>query len=247
MVTAAGEHHVGHRFRPSFFFWMTVVMAVFVFSGFAFTYLQPMATGALPSLPPIVHLHGVFFFGWMILLVLQPALVNSGNVRLHRSIGTFGIVVATGVIMIGTMITLMFGGATPLETANYYDLMYLGLTAVLGFAVLFTAAIRQVRQPDNHRRLILFATIPLLPPGINRLYQVTLELDALPVLGTYLTMSALAVAILIFDWRTLGRISKASMFGAGVVIGLQLLHVPIANSAAFADLCGYLTGLVYYR
>jgi len=30
------------NFRPSFFFWMTLLMAFFVFSGFGMTYWYPM-------------------------------------------------------------------------------------------------------------------------------------------------------------------------------------------------------------
>jgi hypothetical protein len=76
----------------------------------------------------------------------------------------------------------------------------------LGTAVLFTLAIRQTRNPANHRLLILFATIPLLPPGVNRTYQVLFQLDYLPVLATYLTMAAIAAALLVHDWRTNGRL-----------------------------------------
>jgi hypothetical protein len=108
-------------------------------------------------------------------------------------------------------------------------------------------AIRNTRKPDYHRRLILFATIPLLPPGINRLYQVTMSLPNVPVLATYLTMDAIVAAMLIYDLRSLNRISGASIVGASVVVGLQLLHIPIANSDAFAVVCRVLGDLMYYR
>jgi hypothetical protein len=89
--------------------------------------------------------------------------------------------------------------------------------------------------------------IPLLPPGINRTYQVLFQLDYLPVLATYLTMSAIAVAILVQQWRTTGGISTTSKIGAAVVFGQQLLHVPITRSDAFADLATFMASLVYYR
>ena len=79
------------RFRPSFFFWMTLAMAFFVLGGFGMSYIVPMGEGTFPPAPPIVHLHGLIFFSWMILLVTQSALVGAGNVRLHRSLGTWGI------------------------------------------------------------------------------------------------------------------------------------------------------------
>jgi len=247
MATTMTAGAVRRGFRPSFFFWMTVAMACCIFSGFGLTYWAPMATGTLAKLPPIVHVHGLFYSAWIVLLVTQASLIGAANVAMHRTLGTFGIAIATGVLFTGALITVLFGRATPTNTPFYYDLMYLGLTAVLGFGALFTLAIRRTRIPAQHRLLILFATIPLLPPGINRFYQVTFSLNYLPVLATYLTMDALVATILIHDWRTNRKLGGVSMLGTSVVLALQLLHAPIAHSAAFADVCGVLTNLVYYR
>lgn len=235
-------------FRPSFFFCMTILMAFFVFGGFGLTYWQPMATGTLNPLPPVVHLHGLFYSTWMILLVVQSFLINVKNVQLHRTLGTFGIAVATGVIILGMLITILFGRFQSADPPpDYYNLMYLGVAAVLCFSSLFVLAIRNVRNPDNHRRLILFATISLLAPGINRLYMVPFSLASLPLPAMYLTLDVLIAAILIYDWRTMGKISTASITGATIIIIPELLHAPIAGSDAFSGLCDILTNLAYYR
>ena len=41
-ATIAGPRAVV-RFRPSFFFWMTLAMGLFVFGGFGMSYLVPLA------------------------------------------------------------------------------------------------------------------------------------------------------------------------------------------------------------
>jgi hypothetical protein len=79
------------------------------------------------------------------------------------------------------------------------------------------------------------------------MYQVVFQLDYLPVVATYLTMAAIAAAILVYDRRTLGKFSTASVIGASVVYAQQLLHWPIANSEAFAGVVSFLRGLIYYR
>lgn len=249
MASAIPTTAVRRSFHPSFFFYMTVGMAFFIFGGFGLTYWGPMATGTLEPLPPVVHLHGLFFFSWMVLLVVQSALVNARNVRLHRSLGTFGIGVGTGVILMGALITLLSiaPSVVPEPAPDDSQLVYLSFTAVLCFAALFVLAIRNVRSPDNHKRLILFATINLLPPGVNRLYMVSLGLSRLPVLATYLTLDAFAVAMLLYDWRTSGRITKASVIGAAFVFGPQLLQPFIVDTAGFDGLTQALAGLVYYR
>lgn len=247
-MTQAITASARRSFRPSFFFWMTVVMAFFIFSGFSLTYWMPMATGSLAPLPPVVHLHGLFFFSWIVLLVIQSALINVRNMQLHRSLGTFGIGIGTGVLLVGTLITLLSVRASVTNPSpDNNSLTYLSVTAIVSFAVLFVLAIRNVRTPDNHKRLILFATINLLPPGVNRLYMVSLELTRLPLLATYLTLDALAIAILIHDWRTRGKLSAASLTGAAFVFVPQLLQPLIVDSAAFASVSALLAGLTHYR
>lgn len=247
MSTVLSEYTGRLFFRPSFYFWVALVMSFFIFGGFSLAALERYLTNDPTHMPPVVHLHGVTFVSWMLLLMTQTYLINVRNVALHRSLGTFGIALGTAVLFTGGLISLLgmrFGNP---DAPFYYDLMYLSVIALLGFGCLFTLAIRQARKPENHRRLILFATIPLLPPGINRMYQVVFQLHYLPVLATYLTMAAIATAILVHDWRTTGRISNASKIGAAVVFGEQLLHVPIVRSTAFVDFTSFLSSLIYYR
>ncbi|MDT8398883.1 MAG: hypothetical protein RQ899_09755 [Pseudomonadales bacterium] len=234
--------------RLSFFFWMTLLMAGFVFTGFGMTYWLPLARGSFPPAPPVVHLHGLVFSCWMILLVVQAWLVKVRNITLHRSLGTFGIALATAVIFMGALITLLSGAAnrdTP--GPNYYDGTYLGIMAVLGFGVLFTLAIRTVRTPAVHKRMMLFALLPLLPPGIHRVYMVPLGLSTFPLLPMYLTLDAMAVAILVHEWRQNGRIGLYSIIGAGWIVLQQALHYPLTHSPAFADFLYVLTGMMHYR
>lgn len=232
----------------SFFFWMTVVMSAFTFAGFGITYWRPMTTGAMAPLPPIVHMHGFLFSGWMILLMVQSLLVNIKKVKLHRSLGTFGIAVATLVWLFATMLTILPSDPTGQSASEqYFTLEYLSVSAVVWFAVLFCLAIRNVRSPENHRRYILFAIIPLLPPGINRLYMALLDQFTLPLIWTYLTMDAMVAAILIHDWRTNGRLSRASITGAVIIVGSHVLHYPITHSDTFASFCMFLGSLSGYR
>lgn len=237
-------------FRPSFFLCMTLVMAAFVFGGFGMTYFWPLATGSFPPAPPVVHLHGIVFSSWIVLLLVQAALVNVRNIALHRSLGMFGIALATAVMFMGALITLIGGvGSAHLSNpgANYYHGMYLGLLAITGFGTLFTLAIRNVRRPDVHRRMILFATLLILPPGVHRLYMVPFGLSEFPVLPMYLTLDVLAIAILAHEWRTTQRLHALSLVGAGWLLLQQLLHFPVTHSEWFADFVRALMGMVRYR
>jgi hypothetical protein len=119
--------------------------------------------------------------------------------------------------------------------------------AVVGFALLFTLAIRNVRKPEVHKRLILFAMLPILPPGVNRFYQVPFGLDYIPVLPLYLTLNSMALAILVQEWRSTGKIGKYSMIGAGWIFVQSLVHVPIVHSDWFLAAVRFVAGLIRYR
>jgi len=231
-------------FRPSFYLSMILLMAFFVFGGFSMTYWYPMAAGTFPPAPPVVHFHGLVYSSWMILLVVQALLVNVRSVALHRSLGMFGIALATMVIVMGSLITIL--GASG-SSGNAAHGIYLGITAVTGFGLLFTLAMRNTRKPDIHRRLILLAMLPILPPGIHRLYMVPLGLQAFPVVAMYMTLNAMALAILVQEWRQSGSINKYTWIGVSWLVTQQIVHGLIIDTPFFVDVVRFLGSLAVYR
>jgi hypothetical protein len=231
-------------FRASFYFWMVLLMAFFVFGGFGMTYWYPLATSTFPPAPPVVHLHGATYFTWMVLLITQASLINVRNVALHRSLGMFGIALAMAVIIMGALITIL--GASRASGAAAHGI-YLGIAAVTGFALLFTLAIRNTHRRDVHRRLILFAMLPLLPPGIHRLYMVPLGLKTFPVVAMYATLDAMALAIIVHQWRREGGIDKYTWIGAGWIAMQQAVHWAIVDTEFFAGVVRWLGALAHYR
>src|SRR5690606_20308980 len=107
---AAAPPVVVRRFQPSFSFWMILAMCFFVFGGFGLHSFVPALRGDFPPAPPVVHLHGVVFIAWMVLLLVQSALVGAGNVRLHRALGAWGIAQGAATILIGVMMQLVASG-----------------------------------------------------------------------------------------------------------------------------------------
>jgi hypothetical protein len=246
MVGAVAGSAMTRGFRPSFHLWMTLLMALFVFGGFGMTYLLPLASGTFPRAPPVVHLHGVIFFLWTALLVLQAVLVNAKNVKLHRSLGTFGIGVAAITAFAGLLITIVGTSASP-WTGDNPGLFFLSLVAPPSFAVLFAMAIRAVRTPAVHRNLILLAMLSIIMPGINRFYMMSLGLKGVPFFATYVTMDAILAAILYHERRLTGRISTATWIGAAIILVPQPLLPVVSTSPTFIAFLEYLGSLVYYR
>jgi hypothetical protein len=249
MTVSATAPATARRFRPSFSFWMVLAMCFFVFGGFGIHSFVPALRGNFPPAPPVVHLHGVVFIAWMILLLTQSALVCAGNVRLHRALGMWGIAQGTATILIGLMMQLVasargYSAGRPAGT----DGLYLGLLAFLGFALMFALAIRNRTRPDIHRRMILFAMLPVIPPGVNRFWANALGLDdPVPTFWLYLTLWSMALAILLHERRTTGRIGGYSLLGAGWIFLEGALHEAVVGSAGFERVSAAILGLVYYR
>jgi hypothetical protein len=249
MSADAAMTAAARKFRPSFSFWMTLAMCFFVFGGFGMHSFWPALQGRFPPAPPVVHLHGLLFVSWMLLLVAQSALVCTGNVRLHRSLGLWGVAHGTAVISMGLMMQLIASGA------GYFagrppgtDGLYLGLLAFAGFAIMFTIAIRNRNRPHVHRCLVLFAMLPVIPPGVNRFWSNALRLDdPIPTFWLYLTLWSMAVAILVQEKRSSGKIAGTSLFGAGWIFVQGAVHEVVVGSAWFNDVGGALLSLVHYR
>jgi len=243
-TTIATTPGVSAIFRPSFYFYMTLLMAFFVFGGFSMTYWYPMAAGTFPPAPPVVHFHGLVYSSCMILLVVQALLVNVRNVALHRSLGTFGIALATLVIVMGSLITIL-GARGVARVPN--DGIFLGIFAVTGFGLLFTLAIRNVRKPEVHKRLILLAMLPILPPGIHRLYMVPLGLNGFPVVAMYITLNLMALAILFQEWRQHKTINTYTWIGVGWIVFQQIMHATFINTEMYFYIQAWVGSLAVYR
>ena len=105
--------------------------------------------------------------------------------------------------------------------------------------------LKNIRKSAAHKRYILLATTVLLLGGINRIFDAFgFGFDAdIVYLPRYLTVDLFIVALLIYDWRTLGKPHAATLIGAVVNIVPQILHAPIVGSAMFVQLTHWLGNL----
>jgi hypothetical protein len=82
---------------------------------------------------------------------------------------------------------------------------------------------------------------------VNRFYQVPFGLDYIPVLPLYVTLDSMALAVLVQEWRSTGKIGKYSMIGAGWIFVQSLVHVPVVHSDWFLNAVRFVASLIRYR
>jgi hypothetical protein len=219
-----------HSRRP-FFVWMAALCTFFVFAGFTPTYLGPLAAASLGDFAPVVHIHGVLFFSWTLLLLLQTSLVVRRRIALHRNLGLAGISLATALFIFGLIVSLL-ANVDRMEAGNAaraYSLGFSNTFVLIAFAVMVALAIRKRNRPASHKRLMLFATCMLLNAPVGRLYRPMFNPAPPPPWLVFATVDTILVAILVYDWKTLHRIHPVTAVAGVVLLASQILRFPLAK------------------
>ena len=221
-----------------FFGGMAILLCVIVFIGFARTYfLAGMVRAPLPS--RIVHLHGAVFTLWMILFLIQSALISAKRVAWHRSFGTIAFCLPPIMIALGVIAAIR--GLTrgvrigPLDPATSLSISLLGIAC---FAVLIFAAWRARRQPDAHKRLILVATIGLTGAAFGRFPWV--EIGFPPAAGVVTGIGIMCLLVVGYDLFSLHRLHRSTMWAAPLAFATEALAVPIGMTAPWHSFAGFL-------
>lgn len=224
------------RHRSAFHIGMAVAFLVTAFAGFAPSYLPGAHSERLP-ISPLFHVHGMVFSGWLVLLLVQSLLVAKGSVRLHRRLGMAGAALAVLMVPLGIATAIKAAGR-PIGTSGQDPaaLLVFQIGAVILFAGFVIAAIWKRKKPESHRRLILLATICIMPPAIARLPLVDLR----PVLAGTLSL-LFVVAGILHDYRVRGRVHRVYLLG-GLILALSgPVRFGIGQTAAWQSFAEQLT------
>ena len=214
-----------HHARPAaflrqyFYLCMSLLIAVVVVYGFSHT-IGHNLLHASPLPPFILTIHALVFPGWVLFFILQSALVRSRNVRLHRTLGWFGIALAVGVLVIGYL-TATGMDRFHLQGPNDTDtpaFLIIQLMDLLSFAIPFALAIYWRRRPEFHRRLMLIASSGLTDAAWARFPLVPLAyspagVDLLVLLG------------IVRDFIVDRRIHKVYLYAFPLLIIVQIICV----------------------
>ena len=212
---------------------MALVMAAVVVLGFSTQLAMGRSTFASPLR---VHLHAVVFMGWVAIFLTQSLLATRGPLALHRKLGW----VAAGwiglMIVMGFVVTLSMvrRGTVPFIFRPQQFLISDPLT-VLGFAAVTAAAIINRKRTDWHARLHLSAMALLIAPAFGRLLPIPLLRPYGFEVSSMVTL-LFPLAGMIRDWRKLGRVHPAWLYGAAAIAGNIVLYDAIAYSPLGAEL-----------
>jgi hypothetical protein len=221
-------------FRPTtrwFFPALATLLLICVSVGFARTfYLRSLFD--VPPIPIYLYVHGVVLTAWFVLVFVQTGLVAAHRTDLHRRLGVAGAVIAVLVLLINPLVVvwsvprLVAEGMTP---ARMEGIVIPDLVGLVGFGVLVAAGLRYRRQPEAHKRLMIFACLLIVGPALARLRRLGLPLPQLAL------MLAFPLFLLLYDLTTKRRFHWATivgvlLFASSIVISIGLVGSDTAHA-----------------
>jgi hypothetical protein len=209
-------------------FWpkMAIGISAFILFGFAQFAARGMVDYA--AVPAYVHVHAVVMVSWLGFMVVQPMLVQRGNVALHRKLGWIGAAWAVLVMAVCSYVgvkIVQIGQQPFFFTPPYF--LALTQVGVIAFGGLVVAAIVRRRETDWHRRLLLGTLVILMEPALGRVLPMPLIMPWGEWLALAIQLGVLAIVIR-HDRKTLGAIHPAT---TSVVLVVTLAHVVVETLA----------------
>jgi hypothetical protein len=182
------------------------------FTGMALATIAISMIGFLPSiihpaerrapLSALAGAHGVVFFAWLLLFLVQGRLIATHRLAIHRRLGLASMVILALTIPLGYAATIAmvrrgYDLSGDLSVGIKYEPAYQAvfpLANLLIFSTLAIAAVAFRRTPGIHKRLMLFANIELMPAPLAHLIGHAPWLASLPAAIVMVPITAFVAA-----------------------------------------------------
>jgi hypothetical protein len=215
---------------------MAVAMGLTVFAGFSATYYLrfldggPRATLSGGPFTGLVHLHGALFTAWVLLFVVQTALVSSRRVAVHRRLGVAGGVLAAAMAAAGTTVAIATAarGSAP-AGADPLAFLIIPLSDMILFSIFVASALLLRRDKEAHKRLMLLAYVSIIVAAVARLPGV-LAMGPPAFFGVSFLF---VVAAALYDFVSRGRVHKAYLWGGTLILLSVPARLAISSTAAW--------------
>jgi hypothetical protein len=247
-VADATSQRAGSKYDRVFYSGMAIGLALTVLVGFGPTYYTklfgdaPMATLSGGPMTALVHVHGVLFTTWVLLFIVQTALVAQHKVAIHRRLGIAGALLAASMVAVGTLTALKMasrgsapGGLDPIAFTM------IPLSDMFFFAAFVATALLMRANREAHKRLMLLAYLSILVAAVARLPGV---LALGPLAFFWLTFSVILVGI-IYDLVSRHRVHPVYIWGGGSLVLSVPLRLAVSRTDAWKSFAQSLTSLVF--
>jgi hypothetical protein len=213
-----------------------IVMLIATLVGFRFFLLHGKGIGGgeiTRQIVPLVVVHGLAMFSWIVLFLVQSFLILNRNPRLHMRLGVGGAILA------GVMVPLGFVAAILSARNNPASYQHLGgprfflatmLGEMLSFGVLVAVAIIYRRRAEIHRPMMLLASLMIISGSLGRCPYIDnfAIMPPLYVLGPALVLGAL---FLVLQWGMTLKVSRWYGFGYSAIVIVSFVFIVVGHSS----------------
>ena len=237
---------------PTRWFYFLAAVLFLLISAASFAPSAADRSHALAPFTWLIIAHGISVVLWLIVLIVQTFLIQTRSVLLHRRVGTAAMLLAAIVIVLGyaaavAMLRRGFdisgdlgGRMTPAKEAAGFlfpvlDITEFGLLVIAGYFARFRGA--------AHKRLMLFATVAMLPAPFAHLVGHNPTLGANPAIMLALILASVLISA-VYDLIRFRRIHPLSLgLGLGLFIVDLLCATVVGPSAAWQAIAAFIAAV----
>jgi hypothetical protein len=205
---------------------------------------------------PLLIAHGATALAWLLLFLTQATLVATGRVAVHRRLGWVGPAIAAAIIVLGLFTSIESArrpydlsgdvtrllarpGAPPPTEAELIAGVWGPLGVLMTFSILVAAGLWYRHRPEIHKRIMVFALLPLAFESILHLSGTLVGRVPVPpsvIFGIGLTFSLLLFGVVaIHDKVSKGRIHPVSVWVPVLFVVWSVLN----NAVVFPSAVGF--------
>jgi uncharacterized membrane protein YjfL (UPF0719 family) len=222
--------------RTRFFFWMAAAMLILNLIGFAPSYFLK-SLFETPELPLRTHVHGIVFTAWFVVLMTQVSLIARHQKSRHMQLGALAMFLAVSMVILGLVILYYraleyHSGERSLEGTAL--VVWANLSFLAGFVTFVGLGFRFRRQAAIHKRLMLLASIAMMPQALGRIgYMPSFQIvdgflnNVLYGFGGYLLLLS---AMLIHDRISEGRFYPVNVWGISALVPANIVAMLISRT-----------------
>jgi hypothetical protein len=227
--------------RTNYYVIISIVALGIVLAGFTVTYVVPMTTSSTFSVRPLVHIHGLMYFAWMFLFILQPVLVRIGNTALHRKVGVAGFILAGGMVVVGllTAITAARLNSATMTVGGFTAQQFLivPITDMILFAIYLGLSLGSLKNPEAHKRLMILATLAVIPAAVGRIAGI-FEISNLLII--LVIQHGILYSGIVYDFIKQKRVHAVYIWGGLLLVAVHLSRFPIATTKFWQSIASWL-------
>lgn len=189
----------------------------------------------------MVHVHGLMYFAWMFLFILQPVLVRIGKTDVHRKIGVAGFILAGGMVIIGLLTaitgarlnspTLIVGGLTAKQ------FLIVPITDMILFTLYLGLSFGNLKDSEAHKRLMILATLAVIPAAVGRIAGIFEISNLLMIL---MIQHGILYAGVIYDLVRRRKIHPVYIWGGLLLVAVHLVRFPMATTEWWSSIATWL-------